>query len=289
MWSFQASGLLLFYSWGMWDHGRQCSRGFNFHLLRIWYHSVSEIRSRSSRESPRRQNALRPVKTSSAAPTTPILERRTLWGQLGWNWKDWTMDEMDEINVRFVCFLLSSCDDISTNCEDCHAGVPQCQVSITNDLSYDRGASHTISFFLIFQVGLDCISHPQTSHSSNVIAAIPPPLCRCATMETLLTENARQRRWPALLLRQQRRHRLKTLVWTSFLLIWRTTHDERSIINTIIITIWSSRSSSFFVLFHMLLQADVFISRLLLLMSHHLTSQSKPNWWRFCCFSCSWF
>ena len=133
------------------------------------------------------------------------------------------------------------------------------------------------------------ISHPQTSHSSNVIAAIPPPLCRCATMETLSTENARQRRWPALLLRQQRRHRLKTLVWTSFLLIWRTTHDERSIINTIIITIWSSRSSSFFVLFHMLLQADVFISRLLLLMSHHLTSQSKPNWWRFCCFSCSWF
>ena len=196
---------------------------------------------------------------------------------------------MDEINFRFVCFLLSSCDDISTNCEDCHAGVPQCQVSITNDLSYDRRASHTIGFFLIFQVGLDCISHPQTSHSSNVIAAIPPPLCRCATMETLSTENARQRRWPALLLRQQRRHRLKTLVWTSFLLIWRTTHDERSIINTIIITIWSSRSSSFFVLFHMLLQADVFISRLLLLMSHHLTSQSKPNWWRFCCFFCSWF
>ena len=142
-------------------------------------------------------------------------------------------------------------------------------------LRHDRGACLTISFFLTFLVDLDGIFHPQTGHSSNVIAAIPPPLCRCATTETLSTDSARLRRWPALQLRQLRRHRLKTLVWTSFLLIWRTTHDERSIINTIIITIWSSRSSSFFVLFHMLLQADVFISCLLLLMSHHLTSQSK--------------
>ena len=46
--------------------------------------------------------------------------------------KDYTRDE---INSRFVCFLLSSCDDISTNCEDCHAGVPQCQVSVVNYLS----------------------------------------------------------------------------------------------------------------------------------------------------------
>ena len=51
-------------------------------LLILWNSNASEIRSRSSRESQRRQNALRSVKTSSAATTTPILERRTLWGEL---------------------------------------------------------------------------------------------------------------------------------------------------------------------------------------------------------------
>merc|ERR1719422_2190226 len=30
--------------------------------------------------------------------------------------------------MRFICLLLSSCEDITTECEDCHAGVPQCQV-----------------------------------------------------------------------------------------------------------------------------------------------------------------
>ena len=29
---------------------------------------------------------------------------------------------------RFICLLLSSCEDITTDCDDCHAGVPQCQV-----------------------------------------------------------------------------------------------------------------------------------------------------------------
>ena len=32
-------------------------------------------------------------------------------------------------------------------------------------LRRDRGACRTISFFLIFQVGLDCISHPLTGHN----------------------------------------------------------------------------------------------------------------------------
>ena len=32
-------------------------------------------------------------------------------------------------DFRFVCFLLSSCEDVSTDCEDCHAGVPTCLVS----------------------------------------------------------------------------------------------------------------------------------------------------------------
>merc|ERR1712223_2056049 len=30
--------------------------------------------------------------------------------------------------LKFVCFLFSSCYDVSTDCEDCHVGVPQCQV-----------------------------------------------------------------------------------------------------------------------------------------------------------------
>jgi len=30
--------------------------------------------------------------------------------------------------LRFVCFLLSSCEEVFTNCDDCHAGVPSCQI-----------------------------------------------------------------------------------------------------------------------------------------------------------------
>ena len=32
------------------------------------------------------------------------------------------------LNCRFTCWLLSSCEDITTDCDDCHAGVPHCQV-----------------------------------------------------------------------------------------------------------------------------------------------------------------
>merc|ERR1712130_784397 len=30
--------------------------------------------------------------------------------------------------LRFVCFLLSSCGDVFTGCQDCHAGIPDCQI-----------------------------------------------------------------------------------------------------------------------------------------------------------------
>ena len=30
--------------------------------------------------------------------------------------------------AKQICFLFSSCNDVSTDCEDCHVGVPQCQV-----------------------------------------------------------------------------------------------------------------------------------------------------------------
>ena len=63
---------------------------------------------------------------------TYLGEKNPLRSVEQYDWKDYTRDE---INFRFVCFLLSSCDDISTNCEDCHAGVPQCQVSVVNYLS----------------------------------------------------------------------------------------------------------------------------------------------------------
>ena len=31
-------------------------------------------------------------------------------------------------DVRFVCFLLSSCEDVFTDCHDCWTGVPRCNV-----------------------------------------------------------------------------------------------------------------------------------------------------------------
>ena len=44
-----------------------------------------------------------------------------LYNAMWWRWWWW--------DVRYVCFLLSSCEDVSTDCEDCHAGVPTCLVS----------------------------------------------------------------------------------------------------------------------------------------------------------------
>ena len=44
-----------------------------------------------------------------------------MWWWWWWWWWWW--------DVRYVCFLLSSCEDVSTDCEDCHAGVPTCLVS----------------------------------------------------------------------------------------------------------------------------------------------------------------
>ena len=43
-----------------------------------------------------------------------------------WRREAWMM--RGSFYLRFVCFLFSSCDDVSTDCVDCHVGVPQCQV-----------------------------------------------------------------------------------------------------------------------------------------------------------------
>ena len=75
------------------------------------------------------------VRTSSFVPTIPILDLKPNEASYKSTLPDHgtvMIDDDRETRIslfsRFICLLLSSCEDITTDCDDCHAGVPQCKV-----------------------------------------------------------------------------------------------------------------------------------------------------------------
>ena len=113
---------------------------------------------------------------------------------------------------RFVCFLFSSCNDVSTDCEDCHVGVPQCQVIADQGRDVGKPVADSSKYSLWWRGGFSQVSTkrkftqllflrgikylPCTTNSSSK--------CMCATSETSLTGNARKQQ-PAHHWRQPQR------------------------------------------------------------------------------------
>ena len=116
------------------------------------------------------------------------------------------------IFFRFVCFLFSSCNDVSTDCEDCHVGVPQCQVIADQGRAVGKPVADSSKYSLWWRGGFSQVSTkrkftellffrgikylPRTTNSSSK--------CMCATSETSLTGNARKQQ-PAHHWRQPQR------------------------------------------------------------------------------------